>query len=63
MAKGIIWHNYGNFSGITTHYCMGAAILVQPSSAASERVFSLLSETFGKRQNNSPEDYVESCII
>ena len=39
------------------------ALLVQPSSAASERVFSLLNNTFGKKQNNSLEDYVESCII
>ena len=37
--------------------------ILQPSSAVSERVFSLLSETFGKRQNNSLEDYVESCIM
>ena len=35
------------------------ALLVQPSSAASERVFSLLNNTFG----NSLEDYVESCSI
>ena len=39
------------------------ALLVQPSSAASERVFSLLNNTFGKKQNNSLEDYVESCIM
>ncbi len=39
------------------------ALLVQPSSAASERVFSLLNNTFGKRQNSSLEDYVESCIM
>ena len=36
------------------------ALLVQPSSDASERVFSLLNNTFGKRQNSSPE---ESCIM
>ena len=39
------------------------ALLVQPSSAASERVFSLLNNTFGKKQNNSLENYVESCIM
>ena len=37
--------------------------MVQPSLAASERVFSLLNNTFGKRQNSSLEDYVESCIM
>jgi len=37
------------------------ALPVQPSFAASERVFSLLNNTFGKRQNSSLEDYVEYC--
>ena len=36
------------------------ALLVQPSSAASERVF---NNTSGKKQNNSLEDYVESCSM
>ena len=40
-----------------------AGTTVQPSSAASERVLSLLNNTFGKRRNSSPEDYVESCIM
>ena len=39
------------------------ALLVQPSSAASEWLFSLLNNTFGKRQNSSLEDYVESGIM
>ena len=37
------------------------ALLVQPSSAASERVFSLLNNTLGKKQNNSLDDYVDLC--
>ena len=37
--------------------------LVQPSSAASERVFSILNNSFGDRQQNSLEDYVESSIM
>ena len=39
------------------------AVLVQPSSAASERVFSILNNSFGDRQNSSLEDYVEASII
>lgn len=38
---------------------------MQLSSAAAERVFSLLSETLGgkNKQNNPLEDYIESCSI
>ncbi len=38
-------------------------LLVQPSSAASERVFSLLNNSFGFKQNSSLEDYVETSIL
>ena len=38
-------------------------LLVQPSSAASERVFSLLDNLFGFKQNSSLEDYVETSIL
>ena len=38
------------------------AVLVQPSSAASERVFSLLNNSFGTKQNSCLEDYVEASI-
>ena len=50
---------------ILPHWAEAAkkALLVQPSSAASERVFSLVNNTFGKTQNSSLEDYVESCIM
>ena len=34
--------------------------LVQPSSAAAERVFSMLNRSFGDQQRNSLEDYVEA---
>ena len=37
--------------------------LIQPSSAASERVFSLLNNSFGSRQNSSLQDYVEAAIL
>ena len=37
--------------------------LVQPSSAASERVFSLLRNSFGERQNSSLQDYIKASIM
>ncbi len=33
------------------------SLLVQPSSAASERVFSILNNTFGPKQNNTLEEH------
>ena len=38
-------------------------VLVQPSSAAAERVFSLLSKSFSKLQTRSLEDYVQLSIM
>ena len=38
-------------------------ILVQPSSAAVERVFSLLSNSFSKHQTSSLEDYVQISVM
>ena len=38
-------------------------LLVQPSSAASERVFSLLRNSFGERQNSSLQDYIEASLM
>lgn len=38
-------------------------LLVQPSSAAAERVFSILQSSFSKLQESSLEDYVESSVM
>ena len=38
-------------------------LLIQPSSAAAERVFSILSSSFGDRQDCSLQDYVESSLM
>ena len=38
-------------------------LLIQPSSAAAERVFSLLSSSFKEQQANSLEDYIETSIM
>ena len=38
-------------------------LLIQPSSAAAERVFSVLNDSFGQKQTQSLEDYVETSIM
>ena len=39
------------------------AILVQPSSAAAERVFSILATSFGSQQDRALQDYIECSIM
>jgi len=47
--------------------CWAAAarkvFLVQPSSAASERVFSLLKSSFSSQQQNAPQDYIKVSLM
>ena len=47
--------------------CWAAAackvLLAQPSSAASERVFSLLKSSFSSQQQRSLQDYVEVSLM
>ena len=38
-------------------------LLVQPSSAASERVFSLLKASFSEQQDGALEDYLEASLM
>ena len=38
-------------------------MLIQPSSAAAERVFSLLNNSFSTKQYNSLEDYIECSLL
>ena len=38
-------------------------LLVQLSSAAAERVFSILSNSFSERQESSLEDYIELSVM
>ena len=42
---------------------MRKIILIQPSSAAAERVFSLLKASFNERQDGSLQDYIESSLM
>ena len=47
------------------HWCTAfkLVLLVQPSSAAAERVFALLQNSFTQRQSSSLEDYIETSIM
>lgn len=45
-----------------THTCK-LILLVQPSSAAAERVFSLLNNSFNSQQESSLEDYLQLSIM
>ena len=38
-------------------------LLVQPSSAAAERVFSMLTNAFSTQQESSLEDYVQFSVM
>jgi hypothetical protein len=38
-------------------------LLVQPSSAAAERAFSILSNCFSKKQTHSLQDYIETSVM
>ena len=40
-----------------------SVLLVQPSSAADERVFSILSNSFTDRQEHSLKDYIETSVM
>ena len=38
-------------------------LLIQPSSAATERVFSLLKASFSEQQDHSLQDYIEASLM
>lgn len=38
-------------------------LLLQPSSAAAERAFSLLKASFGEQQDNALQDYIEASLM
>ena len=43
--------------------CVRKVLCIQPSSAATERVFSLLQTTFGDRQGLALQDYIETALM
>ena len=38
-------------------------LLLQPSSAAAERAFSLLKASFGEQQESALQDYIEASLL
>ena len=56
------WKGHGSSLPKWANTCR-SVLLMQPSSAAAERVFSLLSNTFSEQQQSSLEDYVELSIM
>ena len=40
-----------------------SCLLVQPSSAAAERAFSILSNCFSSKQEHSLQDYIEASVM
>ena len=40
-----------------------SVLLIQPSSAAAERVFSLLANSFNERQTSALEDYIQTSLM
>ena len=50
-------------SADTWSACVRKVLLVQPSSAASKRVFSMLKASFHEQQDNSLQDYIESSLM
>ena len=43
--------------------CVKMVVCIQPSSAAGERVFSLLQSTFGDRQGLALQDYIKTSLM
>ena len=56
------WHNHEPDLPIWARVCK-QILLVQPSSASAERVFSLLQNSFSSRQECSLEDYITTSVI
>ena len=56
------WNNHQNDLPAWAEACK-LVLLVQPSSASAERVFSLLENSFSSRQNSSLEDYISLSVM
>ena len=56
------WKNHQNELPAWAEACK-LVLLVQPSSAAAERVFSLLESSFSSKQNTSLQDYISLSVM
>ena len=62
VSKTDWWKNH---EGDLPNWLKGCklSLLFQPSSAAAERVFSILQNSFKDQQNSSLEDYIETSVM
>lgn len=58
-------HATKNFNLNNTHWSslVKKLLLIQPSSASAERVFSLLTNAFGSQQESALQDYLEASVM
>ncbi len=56
------WKDHGSELPAWAEACK-LVLLVQHSSAAAERVFSLLQNSFSERQNSALEDYISLSVM
>ena len=56
------WRNHQSEIPKWANACK-CVLLCQPSSAAAERVFSLLNNSYSGRQSHSLEDYIETSVM
>jgi len=55
------WKN--NSSVLPNWSTIAKVMLIQPSSAAAKRVFSLLKASFGEQQEACLQDYIEASLM
>ena len=60
MVEGCLPEDLPSWSAAVT---TGKLVMVQPSSAAAERVFSLLATMFRDQQQDMLEGYVEAALM
>ena len=52
-----------NGGSLAIEACKVFITLIQPSSAAAERVFSLLASSFNNNQESALEDYIQTSVM
>ena len=62
VGKTDWWKKYENEPPHWSKSCK-SLLLLQPSSAAAERAFSILANSFKDSQKSSLEDYIETFVM
>ena len=61
--NALLWWKSKESALPTWASCVKKVLCIQPSSAAAERVFSLLQTSFGDRQGLALQDYIETALM